>query len=167
MRQNVLSFVCVFALAVGAVGCGAKRAPILVGQSGIAVADSIFQLQEAGKKLVAAGVISPQIALVYQQRLLQANDGVKKLVPILQAIDAAQKANQPTASQIEQALAFLQSVAGDLSIVIAGVPVNEATAQVLKLVQASQQLVATVLVEVAKLQQQQARAELVPVTVAN
>ncbi len=146
MKQIVL----VIAL-LSAAGCAGNKAPIVVGNSAVAVANSIGALNQAGKQLTDAAVIAPAVNLRLQQVLLAANDKLKPLPDILRTIDHLQTAGSSTASETDRAIAILQVVGQDISIAIAGVPVSDATAKLIELVRAAQQTVQTVLVQVAQI----------------
>lgn len=139
------------ALALTGSACAAKRAPVLVGQAGLGVAQSIGHLQVAAKQLSDASVLSPTAAIVVQQKLLIANDKLQPLPDWLRLIDHAQQAGLETdGTVIDQALAVLQSVGQDLSTVLAGVPYSDATAQLIDLVRQAQQTVQAVLVNLGR-----------------
>jgi len=135
--------------------CAGNRAPQLVGESGLAIAQSIGQLQTMVKQLTDAKVITTDVALRSQEVLLRANDRVKQLPPLLRTIDKLQQANASAATPVEQAIAILQIVGQDISVVIAGVPIGDATAKLIDLVRASQLVVQTTLEQVSRLREEQ------------
>ena len=147
------------ALVLFAAGCSAgalQRAPEMVGAAGEATAISIGTLQTSIASLTKTstnpqGVIPSDVALHAQNGLLSVNTGMKPLPGILRAIDLAQQNGSPDASLIQQALTILQAVSGDLSIVVAGIPVNDATRQILDAVVAGQRTVTTLLVQLGRL----------------
>jgi hypothetical protein len=114
-------------------GCALHRAPVLVGQGGLAAAQTIHQLQDAVKGLADAHILTISQAISTENALLQANDILKPLPGLLRAIDAAEKANQPDQPLIDQALSILNSVSLQMSVVINGVPLSDATKQALAL----------------------------------
>lgn len=114
-------------------GCALHRAPVLVGQGGLATAQSIHQLQTAVRDLAVSGVLPLNQAINAENALLQANDILRPLPTLLRAIDAAEKANQPDQALVEQALTLLNSVALQMNVVVAGVPISAATKQLLDL----------------------------------
>lgn len=131
--------------------CAGNRAPILVGNAAVAVADSIGQLSEAGRQLQEAGVLPVAVALGFQEKLLAANERLKPLPDILRTVDDLQKAGSSTTEPVDRAIAILTVVGQDISVVIGGVPASEATGRLIDLVRAAQQAVSGVLVEVAKI----------------
>jgi alcohol dehydrogenase class IV len=134
--------------------CSNNKAPILVGQSGLGIAQGIGQLQTTTKQLTDAKVLTPEQALKVQQALLDANGKMAPLPQILLDIDAAQTAGNPTATLVERGLAVLQVVANDMNIVVGGVPVSDATKQVLALITSTQTTIATVTAQLNKLKGQ-------------
>lgn len=148
--KYLVSLSLVLALSSGA--CAGKRIPILVGNSAVAVADVIGQLNVVGKQLTDASVIAPTVNLHFQQTLLAANNKMKPLPDILRTVDRLQKASQPTGSETAQAIAILTVVGQDISVVIAGVPVSDSTKVLIELIRSAQQTVQTVLIEVGKIQ---------------
>lgn len=131
--------------------CAGKSVPVLIGQTSVAVAQSIGQLQVVTKQLTDAKAVPAPVALSVQKGLLQANASVEKVIPILEALDNAIKAGQGAdPALIDRALAILQSVSADLSTVLTGVPLSDTTRQVVDLVRAAQTAVTTVLIEVAR-----------------
>ena len=131
------------------VACAGARAPILVGQTGLSIVQSIGTLQITVKQLTDAKILSPQAALAVQQALLAANDRLKPLPDLLRTIDAAQKAHDPTASIADQTIAILTAVSTDLVGLLPNIPVAETTKALISLIQQSQQLVRATLTEVA------------------
>lgn len=142
-----------FALAAALIGtgCAGHRAPILVGQAGLATAQSIEKLSDAGKQLQQAGVLPVAAALGFQERLLQVNEKLKELPNILRTIDRLQEAGNPTAGEVDRAVAVLTVVSQDVSVVIAGVPLSEATGQLITLVRAADKTISDILVGVAQI----------------
>lgn len=130
---------------------GGKRAPILVAQTGLGVAKTIGAISDAGKALQQASVLPAATALKLQENLLTINTALAPLPDALRAIDNAQKAGSSAGSDVERALAILQVVGGDLTTLLAGVPVNHLTDALIGLVRAAQTTVQTVLIEVARL----------------
>lgn len=151
---QVIAAIVLGVLAVNAQACAGNKAPVLVGQSGLAVAQSIGQLQTTVKQLTDAKVIPATAALRAQELLLAVNERIKPLPELLRTVDRIQQAGQSTTVPVDQAIAILQVVGQDLSTVLAGVPVGEATAKLIDLVRASQMVVQTTLTEVAKLKGQ-------------
>lgn len=133
--------------------CAGNRAPQLVGESGLAVAQSIGQVQATVKQLTDAKVLPPEVALRAQDILIIANDRVKQLPALLRTIDKLQQADASPATQVDQAIAILTIVGQDISVVVAGVPVGEATAKLIDLIRASQLVVSSTLAQVAKLKE--------------
>jgi len=129
--------------------CSTHRAPVMVGHVGLSVATAVGQLQVALQQLQQTGVLPARDALVAQEALLRVNAHLAILPPLLRVIDTA---SDPTASDLERALAALQAASRELSIVVAGVPVSDATARVLTLVQTAQQTITTLTIEIAKIQ---------------
>jgi len=123
--------------------CAENKAPVLVGQSGLAIAQGIGQLQTTTKQLTDAKALTPEQALKVQQALLDANEKVRPLPQLLRDIDAAQQASLPTATLIDRGLAILQVVGNDLTLSVAGVPVSDTVKQLLDLVRATQNTIAT------------------------
>lgn len=134
-------------------GCALKRAPVLVGQTALGSAQSIHQLQTGTKQLADAHIITINQALVVENALLQANDSLRPVPALLRAIDAAEKANKPDQNEVTQALAFVTSVSAQLKVVVANIPVSDATKQILDLVAQTQQTYATLLANLNKLKQ--------------
>lgn len=138
------------ALASGCASAG-QRTPVLVGQSGVALAQTIGRLSEAGAALEKAGSLPPAAALHFQEALLTINNNLKPVPNALRAIDAAQKAGTGVGSQVDQVLAVLQAIAPELSSLLAGVPIDATTKALIELVRTSQAAIQSVLVEVARL----------------
>lgn len=134
-------------------GCASAgtRAPILVGQSGVAITQIIGQLSDAGAALQKAGTLPTAAALHFQEALLSVNTKLKPVPDALRAIDAAQKAGTATTGPVDQVLAILQAVAPELATLLAGVPIDATTKALIDLVRTAQTTVQTVLVEVARL----------------
>lgn len=141
----------VLCLAFTATSCANKRAPILVGQSAVAIASSIEQLTNAGKQLQEASVMPTAVALNYQRALLAVNDKLKPLPDILRTIDNLETAGSSSASEVDRAIAILTVVGQDISVVVAGVPVSEATTTLINLVRTAQKTVQDVLIQVAQI----------------
>lgn len=146
--RRFVPLVLVFTLACSG---AAKKAPIFVANSAVATADIIGQLNNAGRSLQQASVITPDVNLHFQQLLLTANDKLKPLPDILRAIDNLQKVGQPAASETERAIAILTAIGQDISVVVQGVPLSDATKALIDLIRTAQQTIDTVLVEVAKI----------------
>lgn len=125
------------------IGCGGKSAPVLVGESAIVTSRFIQEASNAVMSLVPSP-LSPQKALVVQDNLKVANDEIKKLIPVLRAIDAAQKAGDPAQAQVEQALVMAQSIATSLNLSVKGVPLADAAAKLLEVVNNARGAIATV-----------------------
>lgn len=149
MKRTLLAAIVAAALIGG--GCANHRAPILVGQSALAVSSSIERLSTAGRQLEQASIISAQQALGYQRALLAVNEQMKPLPELLRTVDRLQQAGDSTASETDRAIAILQVVGQDISVVVAGIPVSEATRNLIDLIRAAQKTVSDVLVEVAKI----------------
>lgn len=132
-------------------GCALHRAPVLVGQVGLAGAQTIHQIQDGTKQLADAHVLPISTALVVENVLLQANDTLRPLPALLRAIDAAEKANQPDQPLIDQALSLVTSVTKQLNVVVNGIPVSDASKQVLDLATNLQSTYATLLANLQKL----------------
>lgn len=148
------TFACIaLVLAFGALdaGCAGNKAPILVGNSGLAVAQTIGQVQQAVRNLTETNVITAPQALQIQERLLKINDQLKPLPDILRTIDKLQMAGSSTQASVDQAIAILKVVGQGITVVVGGVPVSEITEPLIKFVLAAQDAVQTTLVEVAKL----------------
>lgn len=136
-------------VSLSTVGC--LHNPIkLVAQSGQTLAGTIGAAQRATTQLTEAGVLSPQQALNVQRALLRANDRLKPLPDILLAIDTATKAGQTDATRINAALAILQAVGVDLDTVVAGLPVGQTAAQVLKATTETRKLIAQITAALAR-----------------
>lgn len=138
-------------LSTGSVGCSNNRAPILVGQSGLAVAQSIGQISDAAAQLQKASILPAAAALSVQTALLNVNTQMKPLPDILRTIDNAQQAGEAAQGDVDKAIAILQVVGADLSTLLAGVPIDATTKVFIELVRQAQTTVQTVLVEVARL----------------
>jgi len=149
----VLIVGCLFAVSVTGCSDAAKRAPVLVAQSGVALTGSIGQVSDAAAALQKASILPAAAALQLQEGLLAVNSALKPLPDILRTIDAAQKAGAAQQGDVEKAIAILQAVSPQISVLLAGVPVNETTKQIIALVRAAQATVTSVLLEVAKLRQ--------------
>lgn len=140
---------CVLALACGST---IARVPIIVGQAGVAVTDSLGRISDATAQLQKAGTLPTASALRVQETLLQINTALQPLPDLLRVIDAAQQAGQIAApGDVERAIAILQAVAPRISTLLAGVPATDTTKQLITFVSAAQQSVTTVLLEIAKL----------------
>lgn len=131
--------------------CGGKRIPVVVGQTGLAVVQSIGQLQSTTKQLTDSGVLPAPVALTIQTKLLALNDKARPLPDILRQIDALEKAGSSSAVPVEQAIAILTLLSSDVSLVVQGVPISDTAKALLDAVQATQKTVTTTLIEVAKL----------------
>lgn len=134
-----------------------RRAPVMVAHASLAAGQTIGQLQRTVKQLTRTadnqnGVIPPAAALSAQTTLLRINADLEPVPALLRAIDAAQKVGTVDPNQVIQAITILQRVSGDLSIVVAGVPLTDATAQVLALVKTGQTTITTLLVELGRVQ---------------
>lgn len=151
MRFTILALVVALTLTPG---CAGNKAPVLVGQSGLAVAQSIGVLQTGVKDLTPNPIPYP-VSLRIQEDLLKVNDKLRPLPDLLRTIDKLQAANQTATPQIDQALAILELAGQDISVLITGVPVTDATTDAMKqlvaLVRAAQGAVQTTLEAVAKL----------------
>jgi hypothetical protein len=160
--------VCALSLSMlSACGGGMKRAPVLVAQASLAAGQTIGQLQRTIKSLTQTsdgqGVIPVRVALNAQQTLLDLNGNLELVPPLLRSIDAAQQSGTVDQSQVIQAITLLQKVSADLSIVVAGIPLNDATKQVLTLIQSGQTTVTTLLVQLGKIQAAFGTAKFEPV----
>lgn len=156
LHSPIVAALLVIAIALAplvSVGCTAagKRAPILVAQTGLGVAKTIGAISDAGKALQQASVLPAATALKLQEGLLKINTALAPLPNALRAIDNAQKAGSTANNDVDKALAILQVVGGDLTTLLAGVPVNNLTEALIGLVKTAQTTVQTVLIEVARL----------------
>ena len=125
---------------------------ITVAQSALGLSQSIGQMQIAAEQLQRAGALDTRVALSVQEKLLKLSIRVENLLPTLHAIDRLYAANAPvTVAEIDAVLQIVIAISNDLSLVVAGVPVAETTAQLLELMRVTQQSVATTLIEIAKL----------------
>jgi hypothetical protein len=150
-RRRALPLLVVAAAIASTAASCPKTPAVLVGQSGLAVAQSIGQLQSAVKQLTDQKALPPPVALAVQEKLLELNGHVAKLPELLRTIDTLTQASQNAAGPIDQAVAILTVVSQDLSVTIAGVPLAPTTEVLIKLIRAAQQTVTTTLLEVAKL----------------
>lgn len=135
--------------AVALSGCGGKPL-VLVAQAGQTLAGSIGAAQRATASLEAGGAISTRQALAVQRSLLDANGKLTPLPDLLIAIDTATQAGQSDAARIDAALSILAAVGFDLDDAIAGLPVGETAAQVLKATTEARKLVAQITAALAK-----------------
>lgn len=126
----------------GVSACG-KSAPVLVGESAIVASRFIQTASDAVMPLVPQPLSRDQ-ALAVQDKLEQANNEIKKLIPVLRAIDAAQKAGDPAQANIEQALTMVQNIGTSLNLSVKGVPVAEAAAKLLEIVNNARGAMATI-----------------------
>lgn len=153
MRFLCGALVLMLTLTVG--GCTAstaKRVPILVAQTGLAVATSVGDISGAAKQLQQASVLPAATALRVQDGLLAINTRMAPLPTLLRTIDDAQKAGLAAPPDaIAQALAILTAIAPDLSTLLAGVPLTAGTDALIRLVHAAQETITTILVQVAQL----------------
>lgn len=151
LQRLSIPLVCLLVLSLEA--CAGKRAPILVGQAGLVIAEAIGQIGPVLVELENSSLLSKPAALHAHQVVKAANDQLKPLPDLLDAINAAQQAGQEaSASDLDQALLILTAVSGQLGQVLLGVPVEEATASLVKLVEAAQATVSQVLIAVARIQ---------------
>lgn len=153
MRKFMLPAL-VLVLSLSASGCGetTRRAPLLVADAATASTKGVLAIGQAISGLEKAQNIATPLALGIQRQLLSANTRLEGIVPILVTIQKAQEAGQvPALSDIERALNVLQAVSPDLSTLLVGVPVSEATKVLIGVVQNAQKLINTVMVEVATL----------------
>jgi len=127
------------------------QAPILVGQTALAVASSIERLSITGRQLQEAAILTPAAALGFQRALLAVNTQLQPLPDLLRTIDALQQAGASTTSQVDRAIAILSVAGQNISVVIAGVPLSETTEVLIGLVRTAQKTVTDVLIEVAKI----------------
>lgn len=142
----------IIALCVLLQGCAARSVPVLVAQSALGTAQAVGQLQVAAEQLHRAGTLTTPQALLVQQRLLRVNSRIADVIPALKAIDRLQQGHAPlTIAEIDTVLASVIAISEELSLVVAGVPVADTTQALMDLVRASQQAVATTLVEIARL----------------
>lgn len=145
----------VVCLALADAACAGKRAPILIGQVGLGIAQTIGGLGPELVKLEQAQppLLSKEAALAAHKVLFEVNDQLKPLPDILDAINAAQQAGGTAgASDLDQALAILTAISPRLGDVLAGVPLVEASASFVKLVRAAQDSVSKTMIEVARIQ---------------
>lgn len=139
----------VFLLLVNA--CAGKTAPVVVAQATLGLTQSIGQMQDAVKSLNTTGIISNTAALNAQEQLLKVNGYAAKVVPILKALDAAQaRGEKVSLTNVELAITLLTEISKELALVMSGIPSQQAT-QLATIVQSTQQLITTTLVEVARL----------------
>lgn len=138
-------------LALSLTACAGKTIPVVVGQTGLAVVQSIGQLQTTTKTLTDNGAITPAVALVIQTKLLALNDKAKPLPDILREIDALTKAGGAATTKIDQAIAVLQVLGSDLTTVVVGVPVSDTAKALLDAVTATQTTIQTTLIQIARL----------------
>lgn len=124
--------VAIVALTAFTAGCG-KSAPILVGESATVASRFIQEASNAVMPLVPKPLSATQADDV-QAKLQEANDNIKKLIPVLKAIDAAQKAGDPAQPQVEEAIRMAQHISTSLSLSVQGVPLAEAAARLLEIV---------------------------------
>jgi hypothetical protein len=129
---------------LGVSACAGRTAPVLIGETGIAASGFIHEASKIAVSLETPGPISKERSLEIQQALGRANMKLRDLPPILRALDAAQKANNPTAPLIEQALDIIAVVSKDLDLSVQGIPVLEVTTQFAALVNQARGAVATV-----------------------
>lgn len=154
ISQSFVKPLVFFVLLTQLAGCGltTARAPVLVAQAGLGVAQGIGTISEATKQLNQAAGLPAATALHIQEGLLAINGKLAPLPTALRAIDAAQKAGSSApGSDVDKAVAILSAVSGDIATLLAGVPINDATKALIDLVRAAQAVTTTVLVEVAKL----------------
>lgn len=124
--------------------CG-KSPVVLVGESGVVASTFIESASNAVEAVrEPRGPVPSARALEIQEALLIANGDIKKLIPILKAIDAAQQAGDPTAGNLDAAFALVASVSNRLNLVVKGVPVAEATARLLEVVNNARGAFATI-----------------------
>ena len=132
--------------------CAMRQVPVVVAQTSLGLAQSVGQLQIATEQLQRGGVITVQQAITMQEKLLAINTKIGRIVPVLKAFDRLTASGvKPTIGELDVAISDILSVSGDLSVVVAGVPVGDATRALMDLVRVSQTTVATTLVEVARL----------------
>lgn len=152
MKIRAFTLLVALALASATVtGCAGNKAPVLVAQSAVAMADVIGQVSAAGKTLTDASVLTPAINLGLQKTLLEINEKMKPLPDLLRTVDRLQTAGSASATETDRAIAILTVIGQDVSVVIGGVPVSDATKVLIDLVRAAQKTVSTVLVEVSKI----------------
>lgn len=133
-------------------GCAARSVPVVVAQAALGTAQAVGQVQVAAEQLHRAGALTTAQALQVQERLLRVNARLGEIVPVLRALDRVQQAGAPvTVAEVEVALSMVIAVSQELSLVVAGVPVSDATRQLLEAVRVAQQAVATTMVEIARL----------------
>lgn len=151
--RKTLGVLVPFLLALGLTvsACGAKTAPVVIGEAGLTTAQAIGQIQTGVIQLEQAKVLTPQIALATQERLLDINERLRPLPGILRAIKVAQSQNQSANPLIAQALSIAQAVSSQLNLMVGDIPVSAATKQVLSLIAAIQQSVTTTAAEIAQL----------------
>lgn len=146
MKQVTIAVCLLFTL-----GCaGEHRAAVLVGQSGLAAAQAVGQLQDTTKALTGP-TITPAQALVVQQRLLAINDKIRPLSEMLRTIDRMEQAHESSADLVNQTIAMLEVIGQDVSVSLFGVPLNETTAALIDTIRAAQQTVQTTLVALGQL----------------
>lgn len=138
-------------LALGGTACAGHKVPILVGQSALATAQSIERLSDAGRQLEQASILPTAVALGFQKQLLAVNDKLRPLPALLETVDRLQQAGSSTIAETDRAIAILTVIGQDISVVVGGVPVSDATRALIDLVRAAQQTIQTVTIEVAKI----------------
>lgn len=141
--------------------CG-KPPVVLVAEGGTVASGFIEQASNAVEAVREPnGPVKNAKALEIQNELLSANSEIKKLIPILKAVDAAQQAGDPTAGNLDAAFALVQSVSTRLNLVVRGVPVAEAAAKLLEVVNNARGAIATVQASLEKLRARRG-ADLMP-----
>lgn len=128
--------------------CAGRSAPVVVGETGLRLAQSIGEIQRAVSGLQQAGAITVQQAITAQETLLKANDEVAKVPPILRALDAG----TATPASIPAAIQSLESVVTTLSALGVGWADHPAIPRVIALIRATHQLVLTTAVELGRVQ---------------
>lgn len=151
IRRFLVSFLVALTFSGCAVTTATHKPAVLVGQSGLAITQSIGAIQTSVKQLTDANVIPPNVALGIQTQLLAINTKLAPLPDLLRAIDALEAAGNSEGTSVEQALAILKVVGQDLSIVVSGVPAAAAASSMIDLVRAAQATIQTTMIEVAKL----------------
>lgn len=156
MKKRLMVFVGVLALvtvaSMGMSKCAGKNAPVLVGQIGLASSQSIERISNLSRDLRVAGSLPVASDVRVQQTLKSINSKLEPLPDILRSIDRLQTANSPTADLTTKAIAILEEVGQDVSVVLAGVPITAATEELVKLIRAAQGTIQQTLVAVAKIQ---------------
>ncbi len=150
--KSLIRMILIFHAVIWLSACAGNKAPVLVGQIGLATSQSIERVSEGSRQLREAGNMPATVDVNVQGALKAINAKLEPLPEILRSIDRLQIANDSTATLTNRAIAILEEVGQDVSVVIAGVPVGQATQKLLELVRAAQKAIQTTMIEVAKIQ---------------